>query len=360
MSTSQQRKIIHLDMDAFYASVEQRDRPEYRGRPVIVGGDPHGRGVVAACSYEARRFGIHSAMPAAEALRRCPEGEFIRPRFERYREIAADIFEIYRSATALVEPLSLDEAYLDVSAHASATRLARALKAEVREATGLTVSAGVSYNKFLAKLASDMDKPDGLYVIRPEEGERFVASLPVRKFFGVGPATEARLKAHGIHTGADMRQWSQARLVEVFGKAGAFYHAIARGVDERPLQASRLRKSYGSERTFASDIAAPDEMLDELVHLYEQVRSGLAARRLDARTLTLKVKLTDFRIITRGQTLAGGLGALAAPRALLAELLARARLEGRAVRLLGVTASGLADAAAPQRSQLVLFDELRR
>jgi DNA polymerase IV len=210
-------------------------------------------------------------MPAAEALRRCPDAIFIRPRFETYRAVSAQIFAIYRQATPQVEPLSLDEAYLDVSDYPSATLLARELKQRIRAVTGLTASAGVSVNKFLAKIASDMDKPDGLTVIRPEEVDAFVAGLPVRRFFGVGPATEARMKGHGILTGADLRSWTRDRLVEVFGKSGYHYWHIARGIDERPVQASRVRKSWGAERTFSRDMLAPADMLTELQHLYEQV-----------------------------------------------------------------------------------------
>ena len=253
------RKIIHVDMDAFYAAVEQRDDPRLRGRPVVVGGDPRGRGVVATASYEARRFGIRSAMPCAHAWRLCPQALFVRPRFEVYQSVSQQIRAVFARYTELIEPVGLDEAYLDVSGvgvcRGSATLIARDLKIAVRAATGLVASAGVSYNKFLAKIASDLDKPDGLAVITPEQGPAFIAKLPIGRFHGIGRATEQKMLALGIATGADLGAWSEARLVEHFGKAGHWYAQLARGEDDRPVCAQRVRKSLGAETTYARELA---------------------------------------------------------------------------------------------------------
>jgi len=339
------RKIIHVDMDAFYASVEQRDRPELRGRPVVVGGDPTGRGVVAAASYEARRFGIRSAMPAARAARACPEAVFLRPRFEVYRAVSRQIHAIFRGYTPHIEPLSLDEAYLDVTetrrCRGSATLMARDIKAAIREVTGLIASAGVSYNKFLAKLASDVDKPDGLYVIDPSAAEGFVAGLPVGEFHGVGPATERRMREHGITTGRDLRCHALHELVDWFGKAGRHYYQIARGIDERPVVSQRVRKSLGHETTFASDLSGRGEVEAALPPLAERVAADLGARELSARTVTLKVKYADFVQITRRQTFGRPLSSAAELAGALQPLLDATEVGRRPVRLLGVTCSSL-------------------
>lgn len=339
------RKIIHIDMDAFYASVEQRDDPSLRGKPVVVGGNPEGRGVVAAASYEARKFGIHSAMPAARAIRLCPNAIFIRPRFTIYRAVSRQIQAIFRDITPLVEPLSLDEAYLDVTGvdlhQGSATLIAREIKRRVFEATRLIASAGVSYNKFLAKLASDMDKPDGLYLIKPEDGPAFVEALTVGRFHGVGKATEAKMHRLGIQTGADLKTWSLEALVEYFGKRGPFYYDIARGVDERPVRAVRQRKSIGSETTFARDLDSADAMLVALRPLAEEVLENLNKRQLAADTLTLKVKYRDFRQVTRSHTHAGRPLDIDSVMAVAEELLARTDAARVPVRLLGITASAL-------------------
>ena len=301
------RKIIHIDMDAYYASVEQRDNPGYRGRPVIVGGAPQRRGVVAACSYEARKFGIHSAMPSARAAKLCPQAIFIKPRFDVYRRISEQIRAIFREYTDLVEPLSLDEAYLDVSDcklyQGSATRIARELKTKIKAATGLTASAGVSYNKFLAKISSDMDKPDGLYVVTPDAGEAFVESLPIGLFFGVGKATEARMNALNITTGADLKLLSPEQLRRHFGKTGDFYYHIARGIDMRPVSNRRERKSISSETTFMADLSDRQVMLKSLDALADDTMQTLIEKQLSARTLTIKVKYADFRQVTRSKTL---------------------------------------------------------
>lgn len=339
------RKIIHVDMDAFYTSVEQRDDSALRGRPVVVGGSPEGRGVVAAASYEARQYGIHSAMPAARAVRLCPEAVFIRPRFDVYRAISRQIRAIFLDYTELVEPLSLDEAYLDVTATpgfgGSATRVARAIRARIREETGLTGSAGVSYNKFLSKQASDLDKPDGLTVIAPHEGAAFVSALPVGKFHGVGRATEARMHELGIRTGEDLKQWDLVALQAAFGKRAPFYYGIARGVDERPVQPTRERKSVGAETTFRRDMAARTDMLAALEPLADKVAESLADKDLQARTLTLKVKYADFELITRRRTCRAPMREVAEMLPVLEVLLEETKVDRRAVRLLGVTVSGL-------------------
>ncbi len=354
------RKIIHIDMDAFYASVEQRDDPSLRGRPVVVGGSPDSRGVVATASYEARRFGIRSAMPASRARRLCPDAVFIKPRFEVYAAESRRIRAIFHRYTPLVEPLSLDEAYLDVTGctacRGSATLIARRIKQEILEETGLTASAGVSYNKFLAKLASDIDKPDGLHLITPEQGPAFIASLPIGRFHGVGPATEARMRELGIHTGADLRRRSLEELQAAFGKSGAFYYNIARGIDERPVQPVRERKSIGSETTFPRDLDDPEAMLAALRPLAAEVLDSLSQRRLSADTWTLKVKYHDFRQVTRSHSCHPPLRELEALMTVLATLLTRTEAAERPVRLLGVTASGLRPLQTTQ-AQLELFGQ---
>jgi DNA polymerase-4 len=256
------RKIIHIDMDAFYASVEQRDDPELRGKPVAVGGSRE-RGVVAAASYEARRFGVKSAMPSVTAKRRCPGLIFVRPRFDVYRAVSQQIREIFAAYTPLIEPLSLDEAYLDVTqnlkAMSSATEIAEEIRARIRSETGLTASAGVSYNKFLAKMASDERKPDGLFVITPRMGPAFVEALPIGRFHGIGPVTRARMEGLGIRNGGDLKAQPLLFLQQQFGKAGPYYYALARGIDDRPVCADRIRKSIGCETTFTADLSTLDE-----------------------------------------------------------------------------------------------------
>jgi len=346
------RKIIHIDMDAFYASVEQRDQPQYRGKPVIVGGAPDKRGVVAACSYAARKFGIHSAMPSARAVKLCPEAIFLRPRFDEYRRISEQIRDIFRHFSELVEPLSLDEAYLDVT-HSqlhggSATRIARAIKAKIKARTHLNASAGVSYNKFLAKVASDMDKPDGLYVITPEEGEAFVAGLPVGQFYGVGKATEAKMKALHIEIGADLRLLSLDQLRFHFGKSGDYFYNIARGIDHRLVSNSRERKSISSETTFLQDLLDVSVMLEKLEILAEETLQTLADKALMAKTLTIKVKYADFQQVTRSKTMQRPFSKMVEIKPVLAELLGKTDAGTRDVRLLGVGASGLTTSVQTQ------------
>lgn len=356
-----QRKIVHIDMDAFYASVEQRDQPTLRGRPVVVGGSPYSRGVVAACSYEARAYGIRSAMPSRQALALCRDTIFVDARFEVYREVSLQIQSVFMQYTDLVEPLSLDEAYLDVTAcpslEGSASRIARAIKAEIRANTGLVASAGVSYNKFLAKIASDMDKPDGFYRVLPEEGEAFVATLPIGKFYGVGAVTEAKMLSLGIETGGDLKRWALEDLRAHFGKIADFYYHIARGIDERPVSTDRERKSIGSETTFSQNLVARDAMLKALDSLATQVGESLQEKSLLASTVTLKARFPDFNTVSRSITLPDLVGDAAMLCSVAPLLLERAVGPGREVRLLGLSVSGLvSDEIRPR--QLGMFNEI--
>lgn len=300
------RKIIHIDMDAFYASIEQRDFPEYRGKPLAVG-YAEARGVVAAASYEARRHGVYSAMPSKTALRKCSYLIFAPPRFEVYKEVSGQIMEIFLEYTDLVEPLSLDEAFLDVTENhlhiPSATLIAKEIKQRIREITGLTASAGVSYNKFLAKIASDYNKPDGLFVVRPKDAEAFVESLEIERFFGVGKVTAKKMHQLGIHTGADLKQKSETLLVQHFGKAGHIYYENARAIDNREVNPNRIRKSIGAENTFEIDLEASTKMTIELYHIARRTWERIEAKAFYGRTITLKIKYTDFKIITRSKTL---------------------------------------------------------
>lgn len=299
------RKIIHVDMDAFFASVEQRDFPELRGRPVAVGGSSK-RGVVAAASYEARKFGVRSAMPSVVAARKCPGLIFVSSRFNVYREVSRQIREIFGRYTTLVEPLSLDEAYLDVTnslrPELSATAIARDIRRAISEETNLTASAGVSFNKFLAKVGSDHDKPDGLTVIRPRDAAAFVAALPIGKFYGIGPVTTQKMNEIGIRNGADLRRFSEQDLVSRFGKAGRYYYRISRCEDDRQVHISRTRKSLGAERTFETNIKDVAEMKKRLDELAERVSSRMLNASLLGLTVTLKIKTFDFEITTRQTT----------------------------------------------------------
>ncbi|MDQ6992517.1 MAG: DNA polymerase IV [Mariprofundus sp.] len=344
-----QRKIIHVDMDAFFASVEQRDNPDYRDRPLIVGGQPNSRGVVAACSYQARAFGIHSAMSCAEAYRRCPEALFVPPRFEAYQRVSKQLREIFWRYAIRVEPLSLDEAYLDVtyteSFDGSAIMIARAIKQEILAETGLVASAGVSYNKFLAKIASDMDKPDGLYVVLPKAGEAFVATLAVKKFYGVGPATEAKMHQRGIYTGKDLRGWSKEQLQEMLGKSADYFYQAARGIDHRPVRSSQVRKSLGKETTFAKDILNVQELRQYAEKLAEKVSAQLDAQNLVPKTVTLKVKYANFKQVTRSFTRPAPFTHVLDIQVVLATLLEQTDVGIMPVRLIGVTVSHFVDQA---------------
>ncbi|PTQ09987.1 DNA polymerase IV [Sphingomonas oleivorans] len=351
------RKIIHIDMDAFYASVEQRDDPALRGRPVAVGGAGE-RGVVAAASYEARAFGVRSAMPSSTAKRRCPDLLFVPPRFDVYRAVSRQIHAIFAEYTPLIEPLSLDEAYLDVTADlqgiGSATAIARDIRARIRAETGLTASAGVSYNKFLAKIASDQNKPDGLCVITPRRGEAFVATLPVARFHGVGPVTAARMARLGILTGADLRQRSLTFLRAEFGKSADYYHMAAHGRDDRPVRPDRERKSVGAERTFDRDLTDEAELLAALDPIVDAVCARIERAGAAGRTVTLKVKYADFRQITRARSFAAPVSDRASIAAAGTLLLRALCPVPRGVRLLGLTLSALEEGEPTNQLGLAL------
>jgi DNA polymerase IV len=351
------RKIIHIDMDAFFASVEQRDEPALRGRPVAVG---HGaaRGVVAAASYEARAFGVRSAMASVTALARCPELVFVRPRFEVYRSVSRQIHQIFADYSGLVEPLSLDEAYLDVTANRrglpSAWATAREIRARIRAETGLTASAGVSFNKFLAKLASDHRKPDGQFAVMPADAPDFVAALPVARFHGVGPRTAEKMRALGILTGADLRERSLEELQGRFGKAGAWYHAIARGEDDRPVRPDRERKSSGSETTFREDRGDPAAIEAGVLEMADDVWAWCEQARSFGRGVTVKVKYADFRIVTRSRTFVAPIAEREALRAASLALVRTLFPPVLPVRLVGVTLSAFDAPARAEDPQLSL------
>ncbi|HQP31976.1 MAG TPA: DNA polymerase IV [Deltaproteobacteria bacterium] len=339
------RKIIHIDMDAFYASIEQRDRPELKGRPVIVGGRPGERGVVAACSYEARRYGIHSAMSSSLAKRLCPQAVFLPPRFEAYTEASEQIRAIFHEYTDLVEPLSLDEAYLDVTVNkkglSSASQAAREILERIKAVTGLSASAGVSYNKFLAKVASDFRKPGGLTVITPEKATAFIDALPVGKFFGVGKVTARRMLELGIRTGADLKRFGEEGLIRCFGRSGSFFYHMAHGEDPRPVEPEWVRKSYGRETTLREDITDRSKMLEILEELACDVAATLKVDGALGRTITLKLKYFDFTSITRSITLPAPTDDAAEIMLHIPGLLDRTEAGQRAVRLLGLAVSGL-------------------
>lgn len=341
------RKIIHVDMDAFYASVEQRDNPELRGKPVAVGGSA-ARGVVAAASYEARAFGVRSALPSVTAKRRCPDLIFVKPRFEVYRAVSAQIREVFAEHTDVIEPLSLDEAYLDVTENkrgiAIATEIAQIIRNRIKEVTGLNASAGISYCKFLAKMASDLNKPNGQAVITPARGPQFVAELPVKKFHGVGPATAAKMERLGILTGADLRAKSGDFLREHFGKSGGWYYRISRGIDHRPVEPHRERKSIGAEDTFAEDIFDLQPAKREIDALASKVWRSCAVKALTGRTVTLKVKYADFQQITRSRTIDRGVDGETELAAIVTGLMEPLFPVEKGVRLLGVTLSSLESA----------------
>ncbi|MFA6124348.1 DNA polymerase IV [Sphingomonas sp.] len=345
--TPPQRKIIHIDMDAFFASVEQRDDPTLRGRPVAVGGS-RARGVVAAASYEARAFGVRSAMPSVTALRRCPDLVFVPPRFEAYRAVSAQIRAIFEDYTDLVEPLSLDEAYLDVTEDrhhlGSARAIAEQIRARIKAETGLTASAGVSYNKFIAKLASDQNKPDGLCVISPRHGAAFVASLPVKRFHGVGPVTAARMAALGIESGADLRERPLAFLQAHFGSHADYLYGAARGLDHRPVRSHRPTKSVGAERTFETDLSAPADLHAALDRVGEAAWVRIDRHQARGRTVTLKLRFSDFRTITRARSLAHGVFDRETFFASGLTLLDAQLPVPLGVRLIGLTLSGIVDA----------------
>ena len=357
MAEPEIRKIIHLDMDAFYASVEQRDDPSLRGQPVAVGGSRE-RGVVMAASYEARKFGVRSAMPSTTAKRLCPELLFVRPRFDVYKEVSRQIRAIFLEYTPLVEPLSLDEAYLDVTTNLKnmplASDIAREIRGRILEETGLTASAGISYNKFLAKLASDHRKPNGQFVIPPEKGPAFVEGLPVGRFHGVGPATEAKMKRLGIQTGADLKAQSLEFLQQYFGKSGPYYHAIARGRDERRVVPDRPRKSVGSETTFSEDLGKLADIVDGVRSVLEDVWGYCERTGMAGRTVTVKVKYADFQTVTRSRTLPHPVASREELERTSVELVHTVFPLEKKVRLLGVSLSNMAERAERTEPQLTL------
>ncbi len=338
------RKIIHVDMDAFYASVEQRDNPELRGKPLAVGGGV--RGVVAAASYEARRYGIRSAMPAVTAKRRCPDLIFVKPRFDAYRAVSEQIRAIFLDYTPHVEPLSLDEAYLDVTEDLKgigvATLIAEEIRARIRAETGLTASAGVSYNKFLAKLASDQNKPDGLCVVTPARGPAFVEGLPVSRFHGVGPKTAEKMARLGIETGADLKAMSLEWLAAHFGSSALYYHDLARGICHRQVRADRPYKSVSAEDTFLEDLSDPDALLSELERIGRHVwTKRVLGKGLSGRTVNLKVKYADFQIVTRARSLDRPVSGEAEFLEMGAQLLRSLLPPPKSIRLLGLGLSSL-------------------
>jgi DNA polymerase-4 len=353
------RKIIHIDMDAFYASVEQRDRPELAGKPVVVG-SPNKRGVICAASYEARTFGVRSAMPSTTAARKCPELIFVAPRFEVYRAVSRQIRAIFLQYTALVEPLSLDEAYLDVTANLrrlpSASDTAQEIRNRIFEWTGLTASAGISYNKFLAKLASDYKKPNGQYVVTPAMGPGFVEALAVGKFHGVGPVTAEKMNKLGIFTGADLKTRSLEFLVKQFGKAGPWYHAIARGEDDRPVEPDRPRKSSGSETTFSEDVSDPASLERALLTQASEVWDWCEKAQMFGASVTVKIKYADFRQVTRSRTLGHAVTQYEDLRAIALALTRSVYPLENGVRLVGVTVSHFPDEDEREETGQLDFD----
>lgn len=339
-----QRKIIHIDMDAFYASIEQRDDVSLRGKPVAVGysGD---RGVVAAASYEARKFGIRSAMPSVTAKKKCTSLIFVPARFDVYRAVSAQIMDVFREYTDIVEPLSLDEAFLDVTDNKknnpSATLIAREIKLKIKERTGLTASAGVSVNKFLAKVASDMGKPDGLFVIKPEDVDVFVRNLRIEDFYGVGRVTAVKMHELGIATGSDLRNISEEGLTRHFGKAGHSYYNFARGIDNREVCPDRIRKSVGEENTFLKDLVDREEIMSELDVVAGVVWDRVSTKNFRGRTVTLKIKYSDFDIMTRSLTFPDFIRDYHVFYDTSVNLMNSVNLNGRKIRLIGLTVSNV-------------------
>lgn len=345
-------------MDAFFASVEQLDNPVLRGKPVAVGGSGE-RSVVAAASYEARKFGVRSAMPSVIAKRLCPDLIFVRHNFERYNEVSSQVFEIFREYTDIVEPLSIDEAFLDVTADkkniGSATIIAKQIKREIKKRTGLTGSAGISVNKFLAKIASEIKKPDGLFVILPEDAEKFIEALPVEKFYGIGKVTAEKMHKLGIHYGSDLKKLDLVSLVRNFGKAGVFYYDIVRGNDDRPVETGQERKSVGTELTFEKDLITRFEIVAELYRIEKELMSRLESAETTGRTITVKIKFADFKQITRSKTLHDYIRDFDTLHKEVSEIRKALDLEGKRIRLLGVSISNLENDDCADR-QLILFD----
>ncbi len=337
-------KIIHVDMDAFYASVEQRDFPQYKGKPLVVGGRGP-RSVISAASYEARKYGVYSAMPSKIALRKCPFLIFANHRFDVYKQVSKQIQTIFHDYTDLVEPLSLDEAFLDVTENKinlnSATLIAKEIRKRIKEETDLTASAGISYNKFLAKIASDYKKPDGLFVIEPKDAEQFIEQLPVDKFFGVGKVTAKRMHQMKIFTGADLKKLSKSYLTKYFGKSGLFYYDIVRGIDNREVNPNWIRKSFGAEQTFETDLTDKSEIIENLENIIDDLFMRLEKAKRFGRTLTLKVKFADFNQITRSKTYLFYITTKSQLKNSALELMEIAKLDNTKIRLLGLQISNL-------------------
>ncbi len=351
------RKIIHIDMDAFYASIEQRDHPAYRGKPLAVGGNKE-RGVVAAASYEAREYGVYSAMPSVTAYRKCPDIIFVRPRFDVYRDVSRQIRTIFKAYTDLLEPLALDEAFLDVT-HSkvnipSATLIAREIKKRIFAETRLTASAGISINKFLAKIASDQRKPDGLFVVKPEEALSFIEQLPIEKFFGIGKVTAKKMHALGISNGKDLKNYPEALLAKHFGKMGRFFYQIARGIDNRPVNPNPVRKSISAERTYEKDLTDMQDIFDRINELSEIVFSRLEKSGSPGRTLTLKIRFHDFKTLNRSKTHTTWITEANTVKDLAAQLITQIDRRPLKVRLLGLGISNLKTPEAEDPPQLSL------
>lgn len=340
------RKIIHIDMDAFYASVEQRDNPELKGKPVAVGGGSK-RGVLTTASYEARKFGVKSAMPGYKAKAKCPDLIFVPPRFEAYKEVSRQIREIFSRYTDIIEPLSLDEAYLDVTECKTdliyATDIANAIKEDILRETQLTASAGVSYCKFIAKIASDIQKPNGITVIKPKQAIVFLESLAIEKFYGVGKVTAKKMKDKGIHTGKDLKEWSKLDLATHFGKSGRFYYDIVRGIDNRPVNVERVRKSLGIETTFDEHLTTIVDLETNLLALIGKFLARLQKNDSYGRTLTLKLKTADFQIMTRSQSLDFPIRSKEKITAMSLQLLRDNFEDGMSIRLMGLTSSNFVE-----------------
>jgi DNA polymerase-4 len=351
------RKIIHIDMDAFFASIEQRDHPELVGKPVAVGGAGK-RGVVAAASYEARKFGVFSAMPSSIALRKCPDLIFVKHRFDVYKQVSLQIRQIFLEYTDLVEPLSLDEAYLDVTENkkglTSATAIAKEIKSKIRSATRLTASAGVSINKFLAKVASDQDKPDGLFVITPKQAERFVENLPIEKFFGIGKVTAQKMHKLGIGNGRDLKMIPREELVRRFGKAGRYYFDIARAIDHREVNPNRIRKSLGAERTFEEDVTEDTDIITQTKRIYDILIDRVEKADVKGKTLTLKIKYNDFEVFSKSQSLQHYTSDGDEIKLISMELIKKILPAKKGIRLIGLTLSNLNTEDNPSAHQLTL------
>lgn len=351
------RKIIHIDMDAFYASVEQLDNPELRGKAIAVGGSKE-RGVVAAASYEARKFGVYSAMPSKIAIAKCPHLIFVSGRHDRYKEVSIQVMNILKRYSDLIEPLSLDEAYLDVTYNKknirSAIRIAQLIRRDILTETGLTASAGVSFNKFLAKTASDLDKPDGLSVILPEEAIDFMRELKIEKFHGVGKVTAERMHAKGIFTGGDLMKMSRKELIQHFGKAGKHYHNIITANDQRPVVNNRIRKSVGAERTFSTDIESTEDYLEKLSMVHQKLMERIKRVGRKGRTITLKIKYHDFEIKSRSKSLDFYTQDEKLIWETAVDLLQNPEWPNRGVRLLGLSISQLDLKEKPKNGQLTL------